>query len=536
MNSISTNPESLAPVGIVGAGPVGMTLAARLANMGIPSVIMDKFPHLMKKGSKACLIQGDALEVLDKIGCADQIAHEGIHWRIAHTYIRDVEMITQEFPERVGFGQFVNISQYRIEQELLAFLEATPLATLLWSHEVSGISQTKDRVKVDLLHEGDKKSLSFRYLVACDGVHSKIRDLTGVKFAGYTHQDRFLITDIKANIARTKERHFFFDSNYNPGRQLVMHPQPDNIWRIDWQLAPDTDVEAERQNGKLDQRIRKVIGDVPYHIEWLSTYRFNQKVVEQFRLQNIFFAGDAAHSLPPYGSRGMNSGIQDADNLAWKLASVLQGKGTDALLDSYHAERYPAALENLRVTEATMRFMVPPTFIRRLHRRILFSLSVPFKSVRRLVDHGKMAEPFVYRNSSLIPKDVKNPLIGQYAPDGRIFLGKRKSRLRKLFDHQFVCLFFGSQDEAGRFVGTVNQMELPIPVKLVTAFPAGHEIGPMPANVTVATYDDILTYQSFYDGRAAWYLVRPDGHIATRRNLDEASALKNILAQCAGLN
>lgn len=522
------------PVGIVGAGPVGLVLAARLAGMGIPSMLLDKLPHLMKKGSKACLIQGDVLEVLDKIGCATAVANEGIHWRTARTYIHDVEMITQHFPERTGFGQFVNISQYRIEQELLKFVDASALVEMRWSHEVIAVEQSAQGVRARVSTPEGECSLDFSYLVACDGVHSVLRDLTGVAFTGYTHPDRFLITDIRANIARTKERHFFFDSSLNPGRQLVMHPQPDNIWRIDWQLAPETDIEQEKRNGQLDKRIRKVIGDIPYTIEWLSTYRFNQKVIEQFKVGNIFFAGDAAHSLPPYGSRGMNSGIQDADNLAWKLASVIGGQADPALLETYHAERYPAALENLRVTEATMKFMVPSTRFKRFKRSVLFRLAVPFKSMRKRVNHGKMAEPFVYRASKVIPALSGHPLIGQFAPDARLFIDDERSRLRKLFGDAFVCLFFGTRDEAGSFIEAIRAQQLQVPVKFVSAFPAGSPIAPLPQDMTVATYDDILFYRRFYDGQAAWYLVRPDGHIATCGLLPDTPDFGNILARCAG--
>ncbi|MDN3576660.1 FAD-dependent monooxygenase [Chitinimonas viridis] len=516
-------------VGIVGAGPVGLTLAARLATQGIPSIVLDKSPHLMPKGSKACLIQGDVLEVLDKIGCADRIAEEGIHWRVAHTYIKDVEMITQTYPERVGFGQFVNISQYRIEQELLAYVEQSPLTEVRWSHEVTAVAQHDGYVGISVTTPEGDQTLTFDYLVACDGVRSKLRDLTGVEFTGYTHQDRFLITDIRANIPRTKERHFFFDSRFNPGRQLVMHPQPDNIWRIDWQLAPGADIDKEQADGRLDARIRKVIGDIPYKIEWLSTYRFNQRVVERFKLGRIFFAGDAAHSLPPYGSRGMNSGIQDADNLSWKLAYVLDGKADERLLDSYHDERYPAAVENLRVTEATMRFMAPPTRWERLRRSAIFQLAVPFKGIRRLVDHGKMAEPFVYENGTLYSHAANHPLVGQFAPDGSIYLDGTRSRLRKLFGDGFVCLFFGTQAESDAFSAMTRQLPVPVPLKYVLTHTKGTPPPSADDGTTVAAYDDILFYRKFYTGEPAWYLIRPDGHIATRGALNDALRLREAV-------
>ncbi|MEJ2418737.1 MAG: FAD-dependent monooxygenase [Exilibacterium sp.] len=484
-------------VGIVGAGPVGLTVAARLANYGIRSIILEQSPHLIRKGSKACLIQGDALEVLDKSGCADVIAEEGIHWRIAHTYVRGKELISQEYPERVGYGEFVNISQYRIEQEVAGYIEKNPLTEIFWSYEVEAVSQDSQTVTIIANTPEGKRELSFAYLVACDGVYSKIRDLTGVAWTGYTHQSRFLITDIRANIPLKKERHFHFDPEFNPGLQLVMHPQPDNIWRIDWQLAADADIEAERENGELDRRIRRVIGDIPYNIEWLSTYKFNQRVVEKFRINRIFFAGDSAHSLPPYGSRGMNSGIQDADNLAWKMAYVLKGWADDSLLDTYHDERYLAAKENLRVTEATIKFMAPSSGLRHLIRNIILKLSSHFKSFRSLVDHGKMAQPFSYTTSEIIDSEP---------------------------------------NEAYEFARKADKSSLDIPLKVVLAFPKGVEHDSMPENATNVYYDDIKFIRDFYHERAAWYVVRPDGHIAGRYQLCDVEAINHIIGRCIGSN
>ena len=371
------NRLDIPPVGIVGAGPVGLSLAARLASLGIPSVLLEADSHLRKQGSKACLIQGDVLEVLDKFGCADQIHAEGITWHIARTYVRDKEIRTTMYPRRIGFGPFVNISQYRVEQTVLTRVEADPLCQVRWSHRVTGIWQDADGVRVQAQTPEGQVGLRFQYVVACDGVRSALRELVGVAWTGYSHADRFLITDIRAQLPLAKERHFHYDPSFNPGRQLVIHPQPNDTWRIDWQLPPDADIESERRTGAFDKRVRAVIGDIPYEIDWLSTYRFHQRVVERFAVGRVFFAGDAAHALPPYGSRGMNSGIQDADNLAWKLALVLDGHADHSLLETYHDERYAAARENLAVTEATIRFMVPPSRSRRWIRAVLLRLAKP---------------------------------------------------------------------------------------------------------------------------------------------------------------
>jgi len=507
-----------APVGIVGAGPVGLVAALRLASFGVRSVLLEVNPQLLKQGSKACLIQGDALEVLDKVGCAQPIAREGVRWHVGHTYVRGEEIRRSEFPIPLGFGPFVNISQYRIEQVLLERASAEPLITLRWSHRVTGLLQDADGVAVTADTPEGARLLRFRYLVACDGVHSALRGLAGVEWTGYSHKDRFLITDVKARLPFTKERHFHYDPPFNPGRQLVIHPQPGDIWRIDWQLAPDADIEAERLDGRLDQRIRAVIGAVPYEIDWLSTYRFHQRVVDRMAVGRVLFAGDAAHALPPYGSRGMNSGIQDADNLAWKLALVLDGRSPADLLDTYHTERHAAARENLRVTEATIRFMVPPGPVQRVRRNLLLALSLPVKGMRRHVNSGRMAEPHVYQDSPIVQPPGRNRVLGSFAPDGTVLLGSQSLRLRTLLGAGFVGLFFApDRGAAGKLLAEAAAVPTAVPVTVLGVAPDG-EHGEPP----VLADADGSVRAAFGARDGDWFLIRPDGHVAYTGNGDAA--------------
>jgi 2-polyprenyl-6-methoxyphenol hydroxylase-like FAD-dependent oxidoreductase len=177
---------------------------------------------------------------------------------------------------------------------------------------------------------------------------------------------------------------------------VLIHPQPDSEWRIDWQVPSETDAEAERESGRLDERIHAIVGETPYELAWLTAYRFHERVASRFRAGRVFLAGDAAHVFAPFGARGMNSGVEDARNLGWKLALVLAGEAPDELLDTYDAERRRAAHENLQVTSATMRFMAPPTRVHRALRNAILRASVRSRRVRRFVNSGKLAEPAVY--------------------------------------------------------------------------------------------------------------------------------------------
>jgi 3-(3-hydroxy-phenyl)propionate hydroxylase len=313
----------------------------------------------------------------------------------------------------------------------------------------------------------------------------------------------------------------------------VIHPQPNDIWRIDWQLAPGTDIEAECRTGAFDKRVRAVIGDIPYEVDWLSTYRFHQRVVARFVVGRVLFAGDAAHSLPPYGSRGMNSGIQDADNLAWKLALVVSGEAGEALLQTYHAERYAAAVENLAVTEATIRFMVPPTRLKRLVRTTLLRLAGPLKPVRGLVNSGRMAEPFAYRNSPIVEAGG-NPLIGRFAPDGWVTCGERRIRIRTLFGNEFVVLCFGVDSLAAeRLVGELPSGGVGAPFRMLVVGDGDAE-PPKHDEVTMLGDDDRTLLGAYGLTRPGVLIIRPDGHIGAAVDGLRGDAVLAALARCAG--
>ena len=508
------------PVGIVGAGPVGLASALRLASFEVASVVLEAEAHLPEQGSRACCIQGDVIEILDKVAVGKAIAAEGVEWHIGRTYVGGRLLFETTYPRNGGFSPWTNLSQYRTQQLMLERLAAsTPrLAEVRWGHRVVAISQDDDGVTVTAETPTGRFDLRCQYLIAADGVHSDVRRLLDVPWTGYQHGDRFLIADIRAALPLAHERHFHFDSPSNPGRQLVMHAQPDNVWRIDWQLPDSADVDAERRNGELDQRIRQVVRDVPYEIKWLSTYRFNQRVVRRMRVGRVLLAGDAAHALPPFGARGMNSGIQDADNLAWKLAYVLSGVAGEPLLETYHIERHAAATENLRITENTIKFMVPSSRIGRLARNTLLRLAPRVKALRGRVNSGKMSEPFVYTNSPIIASRPDSPLVGQFAPDAMVLVDGRPVRLRTLFGTEFVGLYFGADAaEAGRFARlALTNGRTAVPLRLYLILPAGVTVPDLPESAQVIQeVEDVAGARHTYQvAGSRWFLVRPDSHIA----------------------
>jgi 3-(3-hydroxy-phenyl)propionate hydroxylase len=378
-------------VAVVGAGPVGLTAALELARREVPTVVLEAKPKLEPIGSRAIVLARHALATFQRLGC-EEIARKGVVLARARTYLGETELFTIDFPP-AGQGElpaFVNLQQTYTERALLRQAERTGLIEVEWGAPVAGLRQDSSSVTLDL--DGGRE-VEASFAIGADGAHSTVRKLLGVDFPGKSFHDRFLIADVRVELPGfpRDERRFFFDPPSNPGRQILVHPQPDGEWRIDWQVAPATDVEAERASGALDARIRALVGDTPYELVWLTAYRFHERLASRFRVGRVFLAGDAAHLMAPFGARGMNSGVDDASNLASKIALVLAGAAPDSLLDSYEGERQPVARENLRVTGATMRFMAPPTALHRAWRNAILHGSLRVPALRRFVNSGKLA-------------------------------------------------------------------------------------------------------------------------------------------------
>ena len=503
------------PVLIVGAGPTGLTAALDLAHYGTPSVVLDE-DHKLSDGSRAIAFHHTALAVWEKLGAGEAILRKGIPWTVRHTYFREKELYTQVFPKPLDgmLPRFLNIQQFYVEQYLVDQIKAQPLIDLRWDHRVTGLSQDEAGVTLEVETPSGPTRFQGPYALACDGARSTLRRLLGLDFPGKTHDDRFLIADIRADLKSPPEPRFYFDHPTNPGYTVLIHPQPDGVWRMDWQVGAMEDAEAERSPARMDARIRALIGGLPYEIVWLSDYRFHQRLLEHFRHGRVFFAGDSAHLVAPFGARGMNSAIQDVENLVWKLAFVLKGLAPEALLDTYQLERWPAQQENQKVTDRTMRFMSPPDGWLRARRNLVLRLSAFVPYARRWVDSGKMSVPFVYRRSPLtIPDDepasawAGAPEPGAQLPDAPLILHQegrdQPTFLRKLLGSGFVALYFGKGQDP------VHTAGIPLTV---------HPVSRERLDGSSYLFDPDGALAGLLQAQpGTLLLVRPDRHLAARR-------------------
>jgi len=522
------------PVLIAGAGPVGLAAALLLARWRVPSVLLEADEHPSRRGSRAICFQRDVLDIFDRVGCARDMLAEGVTWTTGRTFYRSRELFAITFPDpgASALPPWINISQASVERHLHALAEAEPLIDLRPSAVVTGLTSGDGSVEVTTQATARGPAATVirgSHLIGADGSRSAVRRLLGIGFPGRSFPDQFLICDIKADLPFPNERRFFFDPAWNPGRQVLVHQCPDGIWRIDWQVPAGFDLDSERASGRLDDRVRQITGDRPYQIVWATAYRFHERVADRFAAGRAFLAGDAAHLYAPFGARGLNSGISYAENLAWKLACVRHGWAPPALLDSYHAERYAAAAENLKVTSATMEFLVPQTEDGRHRRAEILDRALTDPGARPLINSGKLAEPYWYTGSPLTtagpsltgfptePGAVRPPVPGVLCPDGPCRSGGSMTRLRRLFGRSFVILTRS-------------------PATAALARTAGATATPAP--VTAHALDEVDVTGAIRTALAATpdsvHVVRPDGHLAAVLPGYEPGALTAALRRATG--
>jgi 3-(3-hydroxy-phenyl)propionate hydroxylase len=494
-----------APVIVVGAGPVGLATAIDLAQSGVPVVLLDEDTRV-SEGSRAICFAKRTLEIFDRLGCGDAMVERGVSWNVGRVFFRDDEVFAFDLLPEDGHRRpaFINLQQYHVEQFLLDRAAALPLLDLRWRHRVIAVTQDEAGVTVTVETPDGSAHLSCDYLVAADGARSPVRGMLGHASEGRSFRDRFLIADVRLEADFPAERWFWFDPPFHPGQSVLLHRQPDNLWRIDFQLGWDADPVAERQPERVIPRVRALLGkDVPFELEWVSIYTFACLRMARFRDGRVLFAGDAAHGVSPFGARGANSGIQDADNLAWKLRLVVQGSAPYALLDSYAVEREAAADENILHSTRATDFITPRSKTSRVFRDAVLDLAKEAPFARPLINSGRLSRPTTHADSPLNTPDedaFAGPLVPG-APASDAPLDERGGWLLPHVGGDFTALWFGVDAQRNRLPATPGDMALR----------------------TVALPAHGLAAQRFDARPGTVYLLRPDQHVCARwRSFDPA--------------
>ena len=511
------------PVVIIGAGPVGLTLAIDLAQRGQNVVLLNK-GKLTASGSKAICFSKRSLEIFDRLGCGQRMVDKGVSWNVGKVFLKDKPLYGFDLLPEPGHARpaFINLQQYYVEGYLAERAAELSTIDIRWLNKVVAISQTTDSATLTVETPDGSYTLQAQYVVACDGSRSSTRQLMGLETTGRVFQDRFLIADVKMTAEFPTERWFWFDPPFHPNQSVLLHRQPDNVWRIDFQLGWDADPEEEKKPEKIIPRVKALLAygakdantSPEFELEWASVYTFACQRMASFRHGRVLFAGDSAHGVSPFGARGANSGIQDAENLAWKLDAVLRSHAPEALLNSYASEREYAADENIRNSTRATDFITPKSDISRVFRDAVLDLAKDYPFARTLVNSGRLSVPATLHGSVLNTPDDDNfegrMVPGSTALDAPVQLADgRTSWLLPQLGAGFTLMIYEIE-----FDSEFEAKAAYLPVSIVPIQAKNSAAKSSKSNVLIDRDGLIARRYGMQPGTA--YLLRPDQHICAR--------------------
>ncbi|MFZ4650684.1 MAG: FAD-dependent oxidoreductase [Rubrivivax sp.] len=543
------------PLVVIGAGPVGLCAAIDAAQQGLPVVLLDE-DETVSTGSRGLCYAKRTLEILDRLGVGDEVVAKGVTWNVGRTFHREREVFRFNLLPEAGHRRpgMVNLQQYWLEQILVERAQRLPGLDLRWRSRVAGLVPQDDGAALQVQTPHGNYTLHADWVVVADGARSPMRRLLGLDIEGRVFQDRFLIADVVLDDelfpSDRTERWFWFDPPFHEGQSVLLHREADNVWRIDFQLGWGADPEAEKQPERVIPRIRAMLDSqgfqhVGFELEWVSVYTFQCRRMKAFRQGRVLFTGDAAHQVSPFGARGANSGIQDADNLMWKLRLVMQGHAEPALLDSYDRERAEAADENILNSTRSTDFITPKSRASQLMRNAVLTLAGEVPGARALVNSGRLSVPTVHAASPLSTPDAE-PFEGWMVPGAPMDDAPvRGGWLLEHFGNAFSLMVFAAS--AGQAQEVLQNMddaraagapELRV-VLVVPPDPAGGAAAAAAAiprlGLSVVEDSQGLAARRFDAGPGTCYLIRPDQIVAARWRTLQPAAVRAALARATGV-
>jgi len=512
---------------IVGAGPAGMVTALELARHGVASVVLSAELQL-SQGSRAICFTRRSMEILQQVGVAQRMTEGGLPWRFGNSYYRGQRVFRMEAPhdEDDRFFPILNVQQQFMEEYLHDACVANPLIDFRWGNKVNTVQQKMGYAEVEVDTPEGTYTLEADWLIAADGGRSGIRSAMNLPMEGASYEGFFVIADIRIDLPFPTERRAYFDPEWNPGNTILMHREPQGIWRVDYQLPPGETPEDALRPESLKARINAQLAMIghaglPWEMDWSSVYSARTLTLSNFVHGNIIFTGDAAHLLPIFGVRGANTAFQDAQSLGWHLAYVVKGLAGEALLRNHSTERVGAAREIIEEAGKSTRFMAPPSPGFRLLRDAVLSLSLTQDFVRPLY-HWRTSRPHEYTHSVLNSTGDDNALFqagpGHGAPPQNVRLGVSGGEGDFLLDHLgggFDLLYFTDApalpDALHNAIQTAHKQGIPLQVIAVGA--ASAVTG---ADKTLPDTEGHLRQRYGVPANGSAYLLRPDQHICAR--------------------
>lgn len=517
------------PVIVVGAGPVGLAAAIDLAQAGIPVVVLDD-DNTVSVGSRGLCYAKRTLEVLDRLGVGDDTVAKGVSWNVGRTFLNEDEVFNFNLTPEAGFKRpgMVNLQQYYLEEYEVKRARQLPNIDLRYKNKVISVSQEGLGASLQIETPDGVYALQTDWLIVADGARSNIRRMLGLEIDGKVFKDRFLIADVVMKADFPAERWFWFDPPFHKNQSVLLHREADNVYRIDFQLGWQADPEEEKKPENVIPRIKAMLGDDrEFDLEWVSVYTFQCRRMTEFKHGRILFAGDAAHQVSPFGARGANSGIQDADNLAWKLKLVLEGKAPESLLNTYSEERGFAADENIMNSTRSTDFITPKSKTSLTFRNAVLALAKDHAFARSLVNSGRLSVATYLTQSSLNTPDTdifaSNMVPGAAIDDAPLQFNGQDTWLSDITGNEFMAIIYSQQ-------APVMSPALSQELASLTSHPMAVKVIWVCAQAPASNFD----FPVYVDaaGRFAerfdcqdntTYLLRPDQHVTARwRNINIA--------------
>ncbi len=503
------------PVVVVGAGPVGLSVAIDLALAGIRVVLLDDADRI-GEGSRAICFAKRTLEIFDRLGPGEELVARGVTWKRGRVFLGGRELYDFDLLPESGHKMpaFINIQQYYVEAALAARALAMPeLIEIRWRNRVVGLAQDGEGATLTVETPDGPYALAADWVIACDGSRSPTRGLMGLDFTGEAFDDRFLIADVKMTADFPTERWFWFQPPFHSGQSALLHKQPDDVWRIDLQLGRDADADVEKRPENVIPRIRRMLGHDRFALEWVSVYTFQCRRLERFTHGRVIFAGDSAHQVSPFGARGANSGVQDAENLAWKLALALRCEAGPGLIATYDLERGAAADENILNSTRATDFIAPPSPGEMRLRNAVLALAAETGFAKRMVNSGRLSVASTYDSPLSTPDEAPwagTARLGAPVPD--VPIGRPDGTpgfLSELLVARFTLIAMG---------------DLPGAVEGCATLVAGRDF-----------HDTQGLFANRFDATAgAVILLRPDGHLAARWRAFDLAKVAAALRRAKG--
>jgi 2-polyprenyl-6-methoxyphenol hydroxylase-like FAD-dependent oxidoreductase len=513
-----------ADVLIVGAGPTGLMLANQLARRGVRAIIIDRHSGPAQQ-SRAMAVQARTLEIYSKLGLAERALELGRRgnggniWangrKMARIPLGEIGQSMSPFPFILMLGQDDN------ERMMVEHLRNQGVS-VQWNTELLALEQQADQVTATLRQpDGTTRKVTAEYVAGCDGGHSAVRELSGITFPGAPYEHVFFVADTEATGPMVPEELNVY--MWQDGFHLLFPMRGKDRWRVIGILPRHLRSRDDLTWEEVIPAVRREAGaDLSFKsCDWFSTYRIHHRCAERFRDRRCFLLGDAAHVHSPAGGQGMNTGLQDAYNLAWKLALVVKGRADAALLDTYESERIPVAQRLLRTTDRIFSLLVSDSWGAGLIRtkiiaRVL-ARAMTIERVRKLAFRTISQIGIRYRKSPLsqtlagLPGGA--PVAGDRFPWLRLKLGANgpvEDLFQKLDDTRFNLLVIGQPAPSVEALGLGDLLRV-------------HAVPGDPANSAELARVRI-------SGPAS-YLLRPDGHVGLAGTRFDAGTIKRYLAE-----